>query len=182
MGILESVLMAASLCADCFAVSLCSGVTVRDSSKKEILKVALIFGVIQTGLLTAGWALGSLLVGFVEKISHIIGFLLLLYVGGGMLIEGIRNREEIRNLSGLRNVIIGGVATSIDALAVGVAQCMAGTDIKGMMPLVISVFAVTVLSVVLGIEGGKTIGRKFGRWAEIVGGLVLVAIGVSLLF
>lgn len=182
MGILESVLIAASLCADCFAVSLCSGVTVRDSRKKEILKVALIFGVIQTGLLTAGWALGSLLVGFVEKISHIIGFLLLLYVGGGMLIEGIRNEEEIRNLSGLRNVIIGGVATSIDALAVGVAQCMAGTGLKGMMPLLISVFAVTVLSVVLGIEGGKTIGRKFGRWAEIVGGLVLIAIGVSLLF
>ena len=182
MGILESVLMAVSLCADCFAVSLCSGVTVRDSKVRDVLKVALAFGVIQTGLLAAGWALGSLFVGFVEKASHIIGFLLLLYVGGSMLIEGIRNQEEVRDLNGFRNVIVGGIATSIDALAVGVAQCMAGTDLKGMMPLVISVFAVTVLSVVLGIEGGKTIGRKFGRWAEIVGGLVLIGIGASLLF
>ena len=182
MGIMQSLLMAAALCADCFAVSLCSGVTVRDAKFREVLKVALVFGVIQTGLLAAGWAFGSLFVGFVEKVSHIIGFLLLLYVGGSMLVEGIRNEEEIRDLNGLGNVIIGGIATSIDALAVGVAQRMTGTDLAGITPLLASAFAVTVLSVVLGIEGGKTIGRKFGRWAEVTGGLVLMAIGASLLF
>lgn len=182
MGIAESLLMAVSLCADCFAVSLCSGVTLKDTKFKRTLKVALAFGVIQTGLLAMGWALGSAIVGLVYKISHIIGFLLLLYVGGGMLIEGIRNKEEVRNLDGIRNVIIGGVATSIDALAVGVAQSMAGTDLKGISPLLVSVFLVTVLSVVLGIQGGRTIGRKFGRWAEIIGGIVLIGIGVSLLF
>lgn len=182
MGIMQSLLMAAALCADCFAVSLCSGVTVRDAKFGEVLKVALVFGVIQTGLLAAGWAFGSLFVGFVEKASHIIGFLLLLYVGGSMLLEGIRNEEEIKDLNGLGNVIIGGIATSIDALAVGVAQCMTGTGLAGMTPLLASVFAVTVLSVLLGIEGGKTIGRKFGRWAEVTGGLVLMAIGASLLF
>ncbi|MBQ0128187.1 MAG: manganese efflux pump [Bacteroidales bacterium] len=182
MEILESLLMAVALCADCFAVSLCSGVTVRNCRFNETLKVALLFGVIQTGLLACGWAFGSLFVGFVEKASHIIGFLLLLYVGGSMLVEAIRGEEEIRDLNGLRNVIIGGIATSIDALAVGVARCMAGTGIKGMSHLLVAVFAVTVLSVVIGIEGGKTIGKKSGRWAEMLGGLVLIGIGVSLLF
>lgn len=182
MGIPESLMMALALCADCFAVSMCSGVTVRESRFRETLRVALIFGIIQAGLLASGWAFGSLFVGFVRKASHIIGFLLLLYVGGSMLIEAIRGEEEIRDLNGLKNVIIGGIATSIDALAVGVAQCMADTDFAGMVPLTAAVFAVTILSVILGIEGGKTIGKKFGRWAEIIGGLVLIGIGVKLLF
>ena len=181
MGICESILLAVSLCADCLAVSLCSGVTLRSVRWREILGVAFAFAVIQSGLLLAGWAFGYLFVGLVEKISHVIAFLLLLYVGGSMLIEGIRGKEEVRDLSSWRNVVIGGVATSIDALAVGVAQSMEGADWKGFLPLLISVFAVTALSVVIGLRGGRAIGRRFGRWAEIIGGLVLIGIGVSVL-
>lgn len=182
MGIIQAILVAVSLCADCFAVSLCSGVTVRDSNFRKVLKVALAFGVIQAGLLTAGWAFGSALVGFVDRISHIIGFLLLLYVGGEMLIEGIRNDMEARDLNGFRNVIVGGVATSIDALAVGAAQSMAGTCFKDMAALIVAVLLVTILSVIAGIQGGHIIGKRCGRYAEIAGGIVLIAIGTSLLF
>lgn len=182
MGIFESIIMAISLCADCFAVSLCSSVTIRKISWRAVLRVAFAFAVIQTGLLLVGWLFGNLFVGLISKISHIIGFLLLLYVGGSMLIEGIRNKQEIKDLNGLKNVVLGGVATSIDALAVGVAQSMAGQPWIGFAPLLIAVFVVTALSVVAGIWGGKTLGAKFGRWAEIVGGLVLIGIGVSLLF
>ena len=182
MGITEAILTAVSLCADCFAVSLCSSVTLKSGKRREILGVALAFAVIQTGLLVAGWALGSVCAGFVEGISHIIGFVLLLYVGGSMLIEGVRGGEEPRNLCGLRNVIIGGVATSIDALAVGVAQSMAGRSWHDISPLAVSVFVVTALSVIAGMEGGSRLGRHFGRDAEIAGGVVLVAIGISLLF
>ena len=182
MEILQAILVAASLCADCLAVSLCSGVTLRDVRWKRVLGVALAFAVIQAGLLAIGWAFGHLFVGFVEKASHVIGFLLLLYVGGSMLIEGIRGKEEVRNLDGLRNVIIGGIATSIDALAVGVAESMEGTGWPGFLPLLIAVFVITALSVVVGLRGGSAIGRRFGRWAEIIGGLVLIGIGVSLLF
>ena len=181
MGIWEAILVAVSLCADCFAVSLCSGVTLRDVSWKRVLGVALAFAVIQAGLLAVGWAFGYLFVGLVEKISHIIAFLMLLYVGGSMLIEGIRGKEEARNLDGWRNVLVGGVATSIDALAVGVAQSMEDVSFSGFLPLLLSVFAVTALSVVAGLKGGSAIGVRFGRWAEIGGGLVLLAIGVSVL-
>lgn len=179
--IITAILIAVSLCADCFAVSLCSAVTIKQIKWGGILRVALAFAVIQTGLLLAGWAFGELFVGLIEKISHIIGFLLLLYVGGSMLIEGIRGEDDVKDLNGLRNVVIGGVATSIDALAVGVAQSMAGCPFSGILPLLIAVFAVTALSVTAGIRGGRILGRRFGRWAEIIGGLVLVGIGASIL-
>jgi len=181
MGIWESILLAASLCADCLAVSLCSGVTLRSVRWREILGVALAFAVIQASLLVAGWAFGYLFVGMVEKISHVIAFLLLLYVGGSMLIEGIKGEAEVRDLSSWRNIIIGGLATSIDALAVGVAQSMDGADWPGFLPLLVAVFVITALSVVVGLRGGRAIGERFGRWAEIVGGVVLIAIGVSVL-
>lgn len=181
MEIWEAILLAASLCADCLAVSLCSGVTLRSVRWREILGVALAFAVIQSGLLLAGWAFGYLFVGLVEKISHIIAFLLLFYVGGSMLIEGIKGEAEVRDLSSWRNIILGGLATSIDALAVGVAQSMDGADWPGFLPLLVSVFAITALSVVVGLRGGRAIGARFGRWAEIVGGLVLIAIGISVL-
>lgn len=182
MGIIESILVAVSLCADCFAVSLCSSVTLRRVRVADVLKVALSFAVIQSGLLLAGWLFGNLFVGLVDRISHIVGFLLLLYVGGSMVIEGIRNESDVRDLNGFRNIILGGIATSIDALAVGVAQSMAAQPWSGFRSLLAAVFAVTAASVVAGIYGGRFLGSKMGRWAEIAGGAVLVGIGVSLLF
>ena len=182
MGILEAILVAVSLCADCFAVTLCSSVTLKDLRWRSVAKVAVVFAVIQAGLLLAGWAFGSLLASYVIKVSHIIGFLLLLYVGGSMLLEGIRGKEEVRKLDSMRNIVLGGIATSIDALAVGVAQSMEDTSWIGFLPLLIAVFAVTALSAVLGICGGRFIGKRVGRIAEIIGGLVLICIGVSLLF
>ena len=181
MQILESILVAVSLCADCLAVSLCSGVTLRDMRWKRVLGVALAFAVIQAGLLLAGWAFGGLFAGVVQKVSHVIGFLLLLYVGVSMLVEGIRGGEEVRNLDGLRNVVVGGLATSIDALGIGVAKSMEDVSWSGFLPLFISVFVVTALSVIVGLRGGSAIGERFGRWAEIIGGVVLIGIGISFL-
>ena len=181
MGIAESLAVAVSLCADCFAVSLCSSVTLGRVRRTEVARIALSFAVIQTSLLLVGWLFGSLLVGLIVKISHIVGFLLLLYVGGSMLLEGIKGGQEALDLNGWRNVVIGGVATSMDALAVGVAQSMSGEALKGVLPLLVSVFLVTALSVVAGIWGGRTLGAKAGRWAEIAGGVVLVVIACSFL-
>lgn len=182
MGVWEAILVAVSLCADCFAVTLCSSVTLKDLRWSSVAKVAAVFAVTQAGLLLAGWAFGSLLASYVIKVSHIIGFLLLLYVGGSLLWEGIRGKEEVRKLDSWRNIFLGGFATSIDALAVGVAQSMEDTNWNGFLPLLVAVFVVTALSAVLGICGGRFIGSRVGRIAEIIGGLVLIAIGVSLLF
>ena len=88
---------------------------------------------------------------------------------------------EVRDLNGWRNIVLGGVATSIDALAVGAAQSMDEVSWHAFVPLLVSVFVITALSVVVGIRGGRAIGARFGRWAEIAGGLVLIGIGVSIL-
>jgi len=183
MGILESILTAVSLCADCFAVALCSSVTLKKIDWKDAGRVAVAFALIQTALLLIGWLFGNLFAGMVHTVSHIIGCILLLYVGGSMLLEGIRGGSEERNLNGLKNIIIGGIATSIDALAIGVAQSMGeGSGRGAIVPLAVSVAAVTLISVIAGILGGKTIGQKCGRVAEIAGGLVLAGIGISFLF
>jgi len=186
MGIWESILLALGLCADCFAVSLCSSITLRKIEWKSVLGIALAFAIIQAGLLLIGWAFGELFVGLVHTLSHIIAFALLFYVGASMLVEAIKammgNDEHVHDLSSFRNVLLAGVATSIDAAAIGVAQSMIGLDWSGILPLFIAVFVITFASVVAGIWGGKTIGSRFGHWAEVAGGIVLIGLAVYSIF
>lgn len=181
LSILESMLLAASLCADCFAVSTCSSVTLKGISWRKILPIAFVFGVVQTALMALGWLFGDIFVGHIHKIASLIGFLLLLYVGGSMILEAVKNEDEARDLNGLKNVVIGAVATSIDAFAVGVSLSMGFVPLDKMMMNLAAVFAVTMLSVVGGMFGGQKIGQRFGRPAEIIGGCVLILIGLNIL-
>ena len=178
MRFLEAILVAASLCADCFAVSLCSGTSFR-RGKGSLSWLALAFASIQTGLLLAGWLAGSTVYSFVDRWAGWIAFLLLLYVGGSMFIGGVEGKDESMRLDGFRNVVLAGIATSIDAAAVGAASSMAGSSSDGIRLLLPSVFVVTALSVFAGILGGRTLGRRYGSGAEIAGGIILVAIGVA---
>ena len=173
--------LAVSLCADCFAVSLCSGVTMKDVSRKKVLLVALVFGVVQAAFLLAGYFFGDLFVGYVEKFAHWIGFLLLLYVGGSMILEAIKGEEEARDLNGIRNILVASVATSIDALAVGISLSMDMEPVRSALLKAVAVLIVTVISVIAGILGGRKIGTRFGRGAETVGGIVLILIGLNIL-
>ncbi len=179
---IESFLLAVSLAADCFAVTTCSSVGIGKVSWKTVIRIALVFGLVQTGLMLAGWLLGDLFVGYIQKAAKIIGFLLLLYVGGSMLIEAFRNECESMNLGSLRNVFIGALATSLDALSVGLSLSMTMPSPSEMAVDAVMLFLVTVLSVIGGIFGGRRIGGRFGRPAELFGGIVLIMIGVNILF
>ena len=117
--IFKDILLSASLCADCFAVSLCASVATKRVSWGEILKISLIFAVIQTSFLFVGWAFGDFIARYVLAYVKYIGMGLLLFVGGSMIKEAF-SEEESQNLSGFRNIVIAGVADSIDALAVHV--------------------------------------------------------------
>ncbi len=181
ISILESVLLAVSLCADCFAVSTCSSVTLKGVSWRTVLPIALTFGLVQTVLMALGWLFGDIFVGHIQKIAGLVGFLLLLYVGGSMILEAVKSETEARDLNGLKNVIIGAVATSIDAFAVGVSLSMSLVRTDRMMMNLVSVFVVTMLSVIGGMFGGQRIGCRFGRPAEAVGGSVLILIGLNIL-
>ena len=186
---ISAILLGISLCADCFAVSLCSSFLLpREELKKKVGTVATVFAIIQTGLLLGGWALGAFAtelisehVGHFEKIAHIIGFLLLLYVGGAMFLDGVRSKSDHLNLDGIKSIIIGGIATSIDATVVGLSMAMDDAKWTDIAPVAVSVLVFTALSVVIGMLSGSLIGRKLGYSARIVGGLVLIGLGVNIL-
>ena len=164
--IISAILLGISLCADCFAVALCSSVTVtREEVRRKVWTIAAVFAVIQTGLFLVGWGLGmgateliSEHVAHFEKFAHALGFLLLLYVGGAMFLDGVRSKSEHLNLGG-----------------------MDAAPWKEIWPILISIFVFTALSVLVGMLSGSFIGRKLGYSARIVGGLVLIGLGVNIL-
>ena len=186
---ISAILLGLSLCADCFAVSHCSSFLMsREELRKKVWTVAAVFAVIQTGLLLGGWALGAFAnglisgyIGHFERIAHIIGFLLLLYVGGAMFLDGVRSKSDHLNLDGFRSILIGGVATSIDAAVVGLSMAMDDAKWTDVAPLALSVRVFTALSVVAGMLSGSFVGRKLGHSARIVGGLVLIGLGINIL-
>ena len=186
---ISAILLGISLCADCFAVSLCSSFLLpREEMKKKVWTVAAVFAVIQTGLFLGGWALGTFAteliseyVGHFEKVAHVIGFLLLLYVGGEMFIDGVRGKSDHLNLDGIKSMIVGGVATSIDAAVVGLSMSMDEARWADIAPVALSILVFTALSVIVGMFSGGFVGRKLGHSARIVGGLVLIGLGVNIL-
>ena len=188
--ILSAILLGISLCADCFAVSLCSSVGLDAARIRErVGKVAAIFAVVQTGFFLAGWAVGRgfdvLLSGWFahfETVSGIIGFLLLLFVGGSMVFEAWKGEETRLSLQGFWPVVLGGVATSIDALTVGLSYGIDGSLWPDIWHTSLSIAVFTALSVLVGMLFGAAIGTRFGRPARFVGGLILIALGVSMLF
>ena len=188
-GILSAILLGLSLSADCFAVSLCSSFLVsREELRRKVWTVATLCAAIQTGLLAAGWGIGTLatelIAGHVrhfERGAHLVGFALLLYVGTEMFVDGIRSKSEHLNLNGFRNIVLGGVATSIDAAAVGLSMALDGIPWAEMVPLFVSVLVFTALSVFAGMLSGSFVGRKLGHSARIIGGLVLIGLGINIL-
>jgi len=187
--VISAILLGISLCADCFAVALCSSFTVtREEVRKKVWTIAAVFAVIQTGLFLAGWGVGTFAteliteyVGHFEKVAHVIGFLLLLYVGGAMFLDGVRSKSEHLNLGGIKSIILGGIATSIDATVVGLSLSMDEAPWTEIWPIAVSIFVFTALSVLVGMLSGSFVGRKLGHSARIVGGLVLIGLGVHIL-
>ncbi len=183
MHFIENLLLALSLCVDTLSVTVAGSLSLGKVRASKVAMVALTFGVMQTAIMFIGWALGYSVVSYIEKISGWIGFILLLYIGGKMIWEAVTKKEEDRkvDLAGIRSLLIAGVATSIDASAVGLSMSMASVGVIEILETLAIVFVVTFLTALVGTLGGSVIGRKFGRPASIVGGIVLIGIGVWIL-
>ncbi len=179
MSIIELLLIAVSMSMDAFAVSICKGLSVRKVTAKQCLAVGGWFGGFQGVMPVIGFVLTSLFASLITSISHWIAFGLLLFIGGNMIREALsKEEEEIDDSFAFMTMLTLAVATSIDALAMGVTLNLAGANIWLAAPLIAVTTA--VLSPV-GLKVGNLFGAKYKNKAEFAGGIVLVLLGVNIL-
>ena len=176
---LEIFLIAVSLALDAFAVSVSSGISIPGFGVRQAARMGLWFGGFQFMMPLAGWLLGSSVSQYIEAVDHWVAFGLLAVIGGKMAWESLRGGEEEAppDLSARRLCLLA-VATSIDALAVGVSMAFMA------VPVLASAAVIGVVAFALSLAGGlagKRLGALFQRRAELAGGLVLIAIGVKIL-
>ena len=179
MGFIELLLIAVSMSMDAFAVSICKGLSVRRVEKKHALSVGLWFGGFQGLMPVIGFALTALFAGYIEAGCSYIAFVLLVFIGGNMIREALgKEEEEVDDSFAFRTMLTLAIATSIDALAVGVTLRLQGADILLAAPMI----AVTtgVLSPI-GLKVGNVFGARYKSKAELAGGVVLVALGIKFL-
>jgi len=173
-------LTAVGLAMDCLAVSLSCGICMKDFGRNDALRLGLAFGGFQAGMVALGWACGSAFASYIEGVDHWVAFILLLTVGAKMLKEGLENDSECANLD-IRNariLLMLAVATSIDALAVGISYAMLDTEIA--VPAAAIGLASFVFAVAGGLSGSR-LGERFGKRMEIVGGTILIMLGMKIL-
>ena len=184
-SLLDILLLAIPLAMDCFTVSIVSGVIVRHRISAPILRMALLFGLFQALMPLVGWLMTSDFSQYFEAVDHWIAFLLLAFIGGKMIKESFEDDEHASfNPLLLHTQLLLAVATSIDALAIGISMaCVGYSQVSQLsLPLLVIGLASLVLSIVgymLGVRFGHSIARRLKP--ELIGGLVLVFIGVKVL-
>lgn len=189
MTYIELFLLAIGLCFDTFAVSLTGGICLNVRLKwLQTVKIFSFFALFQAGFAFIGWLLGYSVSTYIEKYDHWIAFLLLLYIGGKMVFEGLSKEKEGEecgknkiNLLDTKQLSLLSIATSIDALAVGISLAMINLDKVKVGVGLTMIFAVTALASLVGLLSGNRLGSRFGKKSELVGGVILIAIGVKIL-
>ena len=178
MNMWELFVIAVGLSMDAFAVAVCKGLSVERLERKHLWCVGLWFGGFQALMPLAGYLLGSGFQGLVEKVDHWIAFALLALIGGNMVRESRGEAEEIDASFSAKAMLTLAVATSIDALAVGVTFAFLQVDI---VPAVGFIGAVTFVLSAVGLKLGNVFGARYQAKAELVGGLVLILMGIKIL-
>jgi putative Mn2+ efflux pump MntP len=180
MELVTSLFVATGLAMDAFAVSLGIGTTRRAEDFRSRFRLAFHFGLFQALMTLIGWIAGSTIAEFISAFDHWVAMALLGYVGLNMIRSGFSKKEEEKtspNPSRGHTLIMLCVATSLDAMAVGLGMALVETPIA-LPALVIGVVTLGLSAFGLGV-GGK-LGEKFGKRMEILGGLILLAIGVRI--
>ena len=180
MRLTELSLLAIGLSMDAFAVSVTNGLCVKKIGWKGALACGVCFGLYQGIMPTLGFALGKTFEVFIKSIDHYIALILLGFIGGKMLIDGIKNKEEeVENTASLTFglLMVQGVATSIDALAVGVSFAALSVNIVSAAAFIC---CVTFIFSFAGVFIGKKFGTVLNNKAEILGGIILISIGVKI--
>lgn len=182
--LVEFLLLGVGLAMDAFAVSICKGLAMRKVNKKQAVIIALFFGGFQAIMPVIGWLLCKGFQTYIEAFDHWIAFALLAFIGVKMIIETLREKEydvvieEMDPPLDMKEMLMLAIATSIDALAVGIS--LAALD----RPIVESAAIIGVVTFVISIIGvyiGNFFGNRYKKRAELTGGIILVLIGVKIL-
>ena len=189
MNFIALIFTAFALSMDAFAVSITKGMTIKNLKKSTALKMALAFGVFQGGMPLLGWALGISFESYIKSIDHWIAFILLGFIGFNMIKGFFDDRKEgkeselefsattdVDDLSN-KEIIMLAVATSIDALAVGISFAFLNVSI---IPAASIICIITFLVCVVGVFVGNKVGDIFNGYAELVGGIILILIGFNI--
>ncbi|MBQ8165064.1 MAG: manganese efflux pump [Clostridia bacterium] len=178
--IIEIILLAVGLAMDAFAVAVCKGLAMKEVKPKNALIIGVWFGGFQMIMPFIGYFLGSRFQQYIESVDHWIAFALLLIIGGNMIREALsKDCEKADGSLGFKKMLVLSVATSIDALAVGIALAMDNTK-----PIFITAPAIGVITLVISFVGvyiGSIFGMKYKSKAEFCGGLILILLGIKIL-
>ena len=176
---LEILLIAVSLALDAFAVSVSSGISVPGFGWKQALKMGLYFGVFQAAMPLIGWFLGSSLSTYIVAVDHWIAFILLGLIGANMIKEACSGDCEEENDSlDIRTMFLLAVATSIDALAVGITFAFLNVNL---LSAVSFIGATTFILSAIGVRIGNVFGTRYKAKAEFTGGAILILLGLKIL-
>lgn len=179
MSLTELFIIAVGLSMDAFAVAVCKGLAMPRMSWKGALIVGLYFGGFQAAMPLLGYFLGSKFSMAIRAYDHWVAFLLLVLIGAGMVKESFEKDESCANASlDVRDMVLLAVATSIDALAVGVTFAFLNVDI---VPAVSFIGAVTFTLSMVGVKVGNAFGCKYKSRAELAGGAILILMGLKIL-
>ena len=181
MSILEIFFFGVGLSMDAFAVALCKGLNMKKINYYHTVIIALFFGGFQALMPLAGWLLGKQFEDYITSVDHWIAFVLLVYIGGKMIYESIKGEEEESGTGerlDYKELLIMAVATSIDALAVGITLAFFKVSILQSITVIgITTFVLSIIGVTI----GNRFGMKFKKKAEISGGIILILIGTKIL-
>ena len=179
MGLIELFLIAVGLSMDAFAVSVCKGLAMPKCTFKKAAIVGLWFGGFQALMPAIGYILGAQFQETIASIDHWIAFVLLALIGGNMIHEALDNDEEEADASlDVKTMFLLAVATSIDALAIGITFAFLKVNI---IPAVCFIGIVTFIISFAGVKIGNVFGARYKNKAEIVGGIILILLGLKIL-
>ena len=179
MNLIEIVFIGIGLAMDAFAVSICKGLAIKNINNKNVLKIALYFGIFQMIMPLTGYFLGNSFQHIIYKIDHWIAFALLLGIGLNMIKEAFsKDLEERDDRLDVKTMLILAIATSIDALAVGITFGFLKVNIL----VAVSIIGIITFALcTIGVKLGNKFGNKFQNKAEIFGGIILILMGIKIL-
>lgn len=178
MGIIELFILAVGLSMDAFAVSICKGLSLGRIKAKHMCIAGAWFGAFQALMPLIGYLLGSFFADMITKYAHWIAFVLLMFLGGNMIKEAFGEEEKVDADMNAKNMLLLAIATSIDALAVGVTFAFLKVQI---VPAVSFIGIITFIFSAVGVKIGSIFGTKYQAKAEFCGGAILILIGIKIL-